>query len=293
MRRPAEIAIPAHTDAIPLYGAAQPTGQPEQWESMAGGRIVRNVVSPTLTPVLPDPAKATGLAAIVAPGGAFRLLAIDIEGYEPARWLADHGVAAFVLKYRVLATPRVPGAGGGMMPGGPGGPPPELPVGIPRPGGDRNGPAGLGAPADAVTDARTAVRLVRSRAAEWKIDPARVGLLGFSAGAVATLEIGLGTDKNGRPDFIASIYGPLASRTVPGDAPPMFAVLASDDPIMGSRGFDLVSRYCEAKRPVEFHLYEEGGHAFGIKQQGTTSDLWIGEFYEWLKDRGLLAPAAK
>lgn len=267
-----EIPAPAQTNAIPLYGVDQPSGLPEQWEMRNGTRIVRNVVSPTITPVMPDPAQATGAAVIVAPGGGFRLLAIDNEGYNAARWLAGHGIAAFVLKYRTNPTPREQSQGTAAG----------------------TGSAGVSYDiTDAVKDARAAVQLVCSRAAEWKLDPSRVGLLGFSAGAITTLEVALGADKAGRPAFIGVIYGPLGARDVPADAPPMFAVLASDDSIMMPRGLDLISRYREAKKPVEFHLYEKGGHAFGMRKQGTTSDLWIDQFYAWMQDRGLLGSVTR
>ena len=142
-----------------------------------------------------------------------------------------------------------------------------------------------GIPAASVEDARAALRLIRSRAADWKID--KVGLLGFSAGAMVALELALGDDNRARPDFMASIYGPLSARPVPADAPPTFAVLAADDPFFSSGGFDLIVRYREAGRPVEFHFYEQGGHAFGMRKQGSTSDLWIDQFYAWIKGRGL------
>jgi acetyl esterase/lipase len=260
-----EIPIPEMSDAIPLYGADETNGEPEQWMTMGRDRGVRNVVSAALIPFLPDPAKAAPTAVIVAPGGGFRMLAIDNEGFKAAQWLARRGIAAFVLKYRLHPSPRDTDAFMAAMM--------AAPPGIP--------PASL-------EDARMALRLVRSRAADWKIDPARVGLLGFSAGAMLAMELALGEDNTARPDFMASIYGPLNARPVPADAPPTFAVLAADDPFFAAAGFDLIARYREAGRPVEFHFYEQGGHAFGMRKQGSTSDLWIDQFYAWMKSRGLL-----
>jgi acetyl esterase/lipase len=168
---------------------------PEQWEMMTLGgsanRNIRNVVNPTLTPVLPDPAKATGVAVIVAPGGGFRGLAIDHEGYEVARWLADRGIAAFVLKYRVIATPREAATYMQSLMTSMAGRTPEEMYRDPTP--------------EALEDALAAIKLVRQRAGEWHVAPGKLGFVGFSAGAVTTLGAGLATDPATRPDFIAPI----------------------------------------------------------------------------------------
>ncbi|WP_206244355.1 alpha/beta hydrolase [Novosphingobium terrae] len=258
--------------AIPLLSNAQDTG--EQWESFMGARIVRNVTAPTLTPFLPDPAKATGTAVVVAPGGAFMMLSIDSEGYEVARWLADHGIAAFLLKYRLKPTPRDPAAFLGQLTG--------LLSGI-----DKTTPS---TPPEALADAQAAVRLIRQRSGAWHVDPRRVGFVGFSAGAMTTLSVGLNEDSASRPDFIAPIYGPMTARPVPGDAPPMFTAMAMDDPFFGHSDLGLIAAYQAALRPIEVHLFEAGGHGFGMRKQGKSSDLWIEELYTWMKDRGLLKP---
>ncbi|WP_084455969.1 alpha/beta hydrolase [Novosphingobium rosa] len=271
-------AVPSGKDshAIPLLPHAADAG--EQWESFMGARIVRNVTAPTLTPFLPDPAKASGAAVVVAPGGAFMMLSIDSEGYQVARWLADHGIAAFVLTYRLKPTPRDPAAFLGQL---------TALLG----GGARNVPT---TPPEALADARAAVRLVRQRGGEWHIDPHRIGFAGFSAGAMTTLSVGLSDDAASRPDFIAPVYGPLGARAIPRDAPPMFTAIAMDDPFFapfsGGGDLGLIAAYQAAHRPVEAHLFEAGGHGFGMRQQGKTSDLWIEEFYAWMKDRGLLKP---
>ena len=227
------IATPADPGAIPLYGAPRPGSAPEQWETFAGSRIVRNVADPTLTPVLPEPSKATGAAVIVAPGGAFLMLTMDNEGYTVAHWLADHGIAAFVLKYRLKESDRDPNAYLASL----------MKTLQALPGENRET---IATPAAALDDAKAAMRLVRSRAAEWKIDPSRVGFLGFSAGAVLTLSIGTDPDRAVRPDFIAPIYAPLNPMAVPSDAPPMFTALAADDPLFGKGGFDLVLAWRQA-----------------------------------------------
>ncbi len=245
---------------ITLYGTFKAGALPEQVQGTPPRRIVVNVSDPTLTPFLPNPDKATGAAVIVAPGGGFVILSIDNEGYEVAQWLADHGIAAFVLKYRTRDK-------------------------------DRNTAISpLAAPDTSMADAEAAVRMVRNRAAEWKIDPKRVGFVGFSAGAMLALDIGFDRDTSVRPDFIAPIYGPFGPRDVPADAPPMFAAIAVDDPLLGKTNLELILAYRAAHRPVEFHWYEKGGHGFGMRHLGATTDLWIDEFYAWMKDRGELTP---
>lgn len=271
-----EIQPPAEAAAgIPL-GRAAPGAAAEQWESFGRETIVRNVTAPTLTPVLPDPGKATGAAVIVAPGGAFMMLSMQNEGYPVARWLADHGVAAFVLKYRTTPTPRDAqgfiGALGALMGKA-----------------TQSKDAPIGTPPEALADAQAAVRMVRARAKEWGVDPGRVGFLGFSAGAMTALSVGLADDKTARPDFIAPIYGPLTPRPVPADAPPMFLAVALDDPLMArGKSLGLIDSWREAGRPVEAHLYGRGGHGFGLTHGGAASRLWIDEFYAWMTDRGLL-----
>ena len=273
------ITPPDQSQAIAL-SSPPATARSELWENFHGEQIVRNVTAPTLTPVLPDSAKATGAAVIVAPGGGFLFLSMSNEGYPVAHWLADHGIAAFVLKYRTRETPDDPqaflAAMATMM---------KDVVTATDPG------ASLSTLPQALEDAKAAVKLVRSRAKEWQIDPARVGFLGFSAGAMTTLGVGLTEDTSARPDFIAPIYGPLNARPAPADAPPMFVAVALDDPLMAKgKSLDLIESWRSAHRPVEAHFYEHGGHGFGMSGRRPASALWIDEFYAWMADRGLLKP---
>lgn len=275
---PIPTEAPDQRGAIPLLAHPDPMAAPEQWEARPPRDVsVRNVTNPTLLPFLPDPKKATGVAVIVAPGGAFRLLAYKHEGTMVARWLADHGIAAFVLKYRLVATPRdTKGFGeamGAFM---------KEAVTTPR----------LETPAEPLADAQAAVRLVRSRAAEWHIDPSKVGFVGFSAGAMTTLSVGLAPEKDARPDFIAPIYPPMMAREVPTDAPPMFLAIALDDPLFANgKPLGLIDAWRGAKRPLEVHLYEKGSHGFGMTSKTAGAALWIDEFHAWMKDRGLLKSA--
>jgi acetyl esterase/lipase len=285
--QPVPWETPSRPAQIPLRAPA-PGTKPEQWHTNVSGRhAVRNVVAPTIEPFLPDPAKATGAAVVVAPGGGFTTLEVDNEGYPVARWLADHGIAAFVLKYRLMQTPRDHQAFldylriQSMPPAGP------------APARFTISPERQKALDAAREDGQAAVRLVRARAGEWKIDPARIGMVGFSAGAYTTLAVALAEDHAARPDFIAPIYGSMAARDVPADAPPMFLAVAFDDPLMmRDAGFGIIESWRAAKRPVEAHFYERGGHGFGMISKGAASAMWIEQFQAWLQDRGIV-PRAK
>jgi len=275
---PIPIAAPDQSRAVALSPAGVVLGG-EQWEMFHGDRIVRNVTAPTLTPVLPDPARSNGAAVIVAPGGAFMMLAIDNEGFSEARWLADHGVTAFVLKYRTLPSPR---------------PPEGLTQALDAVMAEARGRqvAAAETPAPALADAQAAVKLVRASARTFRIDPARIGLLGFSAGAMTALAAGVADDRAARPDFIASIYGPMGALAVPADAPPAFVAVALDDPLMTKgKSLDLIQSWRSAGRPIEAHLYARGGHGFGMTPHSAATAVWIDQFYAWMKDQGLLRPA--
>ena len=125
-----------------------------------------------------------------------------------------------------------------------------------------------------IADARAAFALIRKRSAEWRVDPHRIGMVGFSAGAMLTMATTL-AGEDAKPAFIGNIYGPLAPLTVPADAPPLFIALAADDPFFANGGYGLIDSWRAAKRPVEFHLYEQGGHGFGMYPKETTSKGWF------------------
>ncbi|MDQ3920029.1 MAG: alpha/beta hydrolase [Acidobacteriota bacterium] len=277
------IATPSQPGAIELGTGPLPGAKnPESWHSQYGSKFARNVTVATLTPFLPDPARASGAAVVVAPGGGFRTLSMENEGWNVARALAERGVAAFVLKYRLIQTPAdLPGFERSMR---------EMfsaTAGRPRPDPGRM-MAGL---APQIADARAAFALIRKRAAEWHVDPRRVGMVGFSAGAMLTMATTL-AGEDAKPAFIGIIYGPLAPVTVPADAPPLFVALAADDPLFGNGGYGLIDSWRAAKRPVEFHLYEQGGHGFGMYPKETTSTGWFEAFVRWIGMHGMLKPAA-
>jgi len=279
------IPAPAEPNAITLGTGGMPgSSGAETWFSQYGDTFVRNVTTATLTPVLPAPGKANGVAVIVAPGGGFMFLSMSNEGWEVAQALADRGVAAFVLKYRVRPTPTdltdFERAMNDMFSGA--GSRPAQPAA-----------AANAAPAnpfvEQVEDAEAAFALVRSRATEWGVDPERIGMVGFSAGAATTMATTL-YGQAARPAFIAPIYGAMDAVQVPADAPPMFVVLAADDPLFARRGFGVVESWQSAGRPVEFHLYQDGGHGFGLGNPGKTSLGWFDVFMRWVELNGFLQP---
>jgi len=273
------IETPAQGEAIVLGTGPLPGARAnESWYHQYGKDFARNVTVATLTPFLPDPAKATGTAVIVAPGGGFRSLSMENEGSDVARALAAKGVAAFLLKYRLNQTPAGMAAFEQSMAAMFAG------AGQPR---TRSGAEPSLAPQ--LADSRAAFALIRKRAAQWHVDPARIGMVGFSAGAMLTLQTALRATET-KPAFIGIIYGPLQPLRVPPDAPPMFVALAADDPLFGGKGMRLVESWMAAKRPVELHLYEQGGHGFGMYLKPTTSTGWFDAFLRWLDMHGMLNP---
>ena len=227
----------------------------------------------------PEPANASGAAVIVAHGGGFRTLSMENEGWDVARALAKQGIAAFVLKYRLNQTPSEMAAfkrAMDQMFSNTGRKAPQLEPEQMR--------AQL---AVQLEDSNAAFALIRRRAAEWKIDPDRIGMLGFSAGAMLTMATAL-TGDEAKPAFIGNIYGPITAVTVPADAPPLFVALAADDPFFASSQFGLIESWQAAKKPVEFHFYEQGGHGFGMYPKQTTSTGWFNAFVSWLAMHGML-----
>lgn len=272
------IATPEQPTAIDLGTGPLPGATiPEAWHSQYGSVFARNVTEATLTPFLPRDGRGSGAAVIVAPGGGFRSLSMENEGWDVARALADRGVAAFVLKYRLNQTPE--DLEEFARPSQPAASPPV------RPSADEAA-ASL---APQITDARAAFDLVRTRASEWGIDSDRIGMIGFSAGAMLTMTTAL-TDPHATPAFVGNIYGPLGAVNVPANAPPMFVALAADDPLFPDTNFGLIQSWRAAKRPVEFHYYEQGGHGFGMYSKETTSTGWFDAFVAWLDMHGMLKP---
>lgn len=261
---------PQSNDEIMLEtGRSEAKGR-EDWFRMNGDLQVRNVAFATLTPVTPPRHLATGEAVIVAPGGGFLGLAIQNEGYDVADALAARGITAFVLKYRVLPTPADRNVFAREMNEG------------------RNGrPSSIRPPADtpdaALADGQAAVRYVRANAHRWGVDPNRIGMMGFSAGAFLTLSTSVSPDSASRPDFAAAIYPRMTAVEPPPDAPPLFVAIASDDFLIKDNDFGLIRSWRAKGRPVEFHLYQGGGHGYGLGKRGTTTENWINDFVRWIE----------
>jgi acetyl esterase/lipase len=265
--------------SIPLWadGAPGSEGQTSPmkayWESygVPGATtwyaVVTNINTPSIVPFLPRPEKATGAAIVVCPGGGHRFLALEHEGYAVGKWFSEHGVAAFVLEYRLA------NASGS-----------KYQVNV-----------------HSLMDAQRAIRTVRSRAGEWKVNPALVGIIGFSAGgevaALAATQFSSPVKGSSdavdeldcRPSFQGLFYPGLPKPfPVPNaQTPPAFLCGAFDD------GFHLTTpmvRYyislADAGVPTELHVYAEGGHGFGIRDQNRPVYSWMPLFASWLGTLG-------
>ncbi len=247
---------------------------------IAGRRIIKlgNVSTPQLAVYRPSREKDTGAAVIICPGGGFSILAYDLEGTEVAAWLNSIGVTGIVLKYRVPA---------------------------------RDPQKRWLAP---VQDAQRALSLVRSKAGEWGLDPHRLGLLGFSAGGATAGMTSLLFDQRQyavldaidqvpcRPDFTLLIYSAgfvergqttfNADLTVPKNTPPMFFVQAFDDNVPVQNSLLLAAELKKAGGSAEVHVYDTGGHGYGLRYVPTLPvTTWPKRAEEWLSRRGLLSPA--
>ena len=248
---------------------------------VAGKPVIRigNVSLPTLTLYTPT-GKNTGAAVVVFPGGGYRILAIDLEGTEVCNWLSSAGVTCVLLKYRVPDT----------------GPYPKS--------------------ADALQDAQRGLGMVRSHAAEWHIDPQRIGVLGFSAGAHLAAALSTHFDKrlydpidaadkiSCRPDFAVIIYPgylAIAEQNFAANAdihpteqtPPSFIVQAEDDPVHVENSTVYFLALKNAKVPAEMHLYAQGGHGYGLRRTVLPVTGWPQLAETWLRTIQILPAAAR
>ncbi|SNS32610.1 Acetyl esterase/lipase [Geodermatophilus saharensis] len=240
-------------------------------------RNLRNVAVPTLTAHLPAPGSRTGTGVVVAPGGGLHFLSVDNEGAWVAERLAERGIAAFVLHYRVVPTPVAEQEFGAVL---------ERVFGEPGYVAD----VSRAQRAPSLADGGAAVRHVRDHAAGWGLAPDRIGMLGFSAGAFVSLVTTLDGTAAERPSFLAPVYPAWWDGIpVPEPAPPMFLAWATDDSL-GDTIVDSSLRLYDAWRragaPVEAHAYARGGHGFGIRPQGAPSDAWFPAFLDWLAGSG-------
>ncbi len=254
-------------------GPAPGTGNWTQKEQVVTdtpiGTVALDVAVPTLEAFLPEKSKATGTGVIIAPGGYCVALAIGAEGYDVARALQEKGIAAFVLKYRI---------------------PEKKQQGVPQ-DLDMDQACKYG-----IADGIQALKVVRQHAAEWGIAPGRVGLMGFSAGGMVASGALLQQDATARPDFAALIYGaPFGVMpSIPQILPPIFMAWAQDDDVAGDRVAGFYQKLVAAGDKPEAHIFSAGGHGFGVRKQGKSSDHWVDEFRFWLEAQGLVKrPAAR
>ncbi|MDX1908067.1 MAG: alpha/beta hydrolase [Bacteroidia bacterium] len=278
---------PAEPKAILLgTGGVENQPAPETWFRQWGDPMARNISTATLTPFLPKPGKATGAAVIVAPGGGFRWLSMGNEGWEVAQALADQGIAAFVLKYRLHPTPASLDDFSAWM-------------NRPRPAPAAPSDSTQSTPppnllqidlSNQLEDAEAAYALILKRAKEWGVDPDRIGMIGFSAGAGLTMHATLNS-KTMKLAFIGPIYGGMGPVEVPANAPPMFNVIATDDFLFRGQ-FGVIESWHKAGIPVEFHLYQNGGHGFGLGNPDRTSNRWFDAFMHWLTVNDFLMAAS-
>jgi acetyl esterase/lipase len=282
---------------LTLWPEGPPTGRrdnPEQGfergdPSGCMTRMLRNVGDPSLSLYRPASGKANGVGVIICPGGGWRILAWEHEGERVAAWLAELGYTALILKYRLLPTPPDPAAFIEAMAAMDGQVQRRLPAAeAPRCLDDIvRHDAITAARGWAAEDGRRALALVREQAAELGIDPTRIGMLGFSAGAFLTADVAL--DPGGAPlAFAAPIYGGDTSQgAVTAESPPLFSAVAQDDRLFFKMCETLYARWSDAERPAALHVFGSGGHGFGMAPRGLACDRWPALFADWLKDLGL------
>lgn len=271
----------AHPPAVVLWpngapGSEARKAEPEKldWREEPENNIVFpvlfNIHNPSIVPFLPAAGKETGAAVIIAPGGGHMFLTIDREGYDLAKWMADQGVAAFVLKYRLAR--------------------------------DKAGNSPYKTDPDALNDAKRAMRVVRSRAAEWKIDPNKIGFLGFSAGGQVAGLLALNDDKgnasaadpiekvSSHANFNGFIYGgPYQTPEFTDQIAPSFLLCAYDDAGNANNLANLFIKLRAAKVPAELHIYGTGGHGFGVRNdRSIAEETWPTRFVDWMRDIQML-----
>lgn len=271
----------AAQDVLPLYPGTPPGSTPENYPEKEylskawNTEVVANVTKPSLTVFKPSPELRNGTAVVICPGGGFMALSITSEGNDVAKYLADRGVTAFVLKYRLAHT------------------------------GDDATQEFVAMFAEkqkfqemlakvvplSVADGLAAVIYVRQHASEWGVSPDRVGIIGFSAGGTVAAGVAFRYVPEGRPAFVAPIYGAAAmfKDAVRVDAPPMFVAAATDDQLgLAPESVALYQRWTAALKSAELHMYAKGGHGFGMRKQNLPTDHWIDRFADWLQLQGWL-----
>lgn len=253
--------VHAQQKVIQLYKGSAPGSESWNWKEKEtkknplNTRIAYNITHPTLTAFLPERSVANGTAVIVCPGGGYQVLLMDWEGVDIARWLNQKGITAFVLKYRTkhLLTDD----------------PWEEHIGNINSKDFSKDIAPI--LKLELEDAKAAISYIREHAAEYGINPERVGIMGFSAGGTLSANLAYNYTSLTRPNFAAPFYAPvdyIERSGVPKDAPPLFIAAASDDSLVPAvQSVHLYSDWLTAKRSVELHLFSKGGHGFDFKKK--------------------------
>ena len=262
-----------------LYDGPAPGSENWTWTEAVSqnnafnSKVVYNVARPSITAFLP--AKPNGTAVVVAPGGAFHTLSIDNEGTEVAKWLNQRGIAAFVLKYRLARSYTD-------------NPVKEL---VGKMGNfatldEENAPIIPLATADGIA----ALQYIRDHAVEFKVNPQKVGFMGFSAGATLTMSVVYSAPAAQKPNFVAPIYAyekAIIGTDMPKAKTPIFVAVAADDQLgFMPHSINIFNKWHQAKQPAELHVFEKGGHGFGMSKTATTSEMWVDNFGKWLKIQG-------
>ncbi len=236
--------------------------------------VVTNVSVPTLQVFQPE--KPNGASVIIAPGGALYAHSINSEGRNVAKWLADKGITAFVLKYRLVPTGK------------------DAVQEVSDDG--KNNPARIAervAPVLplSVADGLSAISYVRQNAEKYQLDPNKIGFMGFSAGGAVTMGVAYNYTEANRPNFIVPVYAWTSAYPVqeaPENAPDLLVICASDDPLgLAPGSIEIYNSWLKAGYIPELHMYAKGGHGFGMKKQGLPSDNWIQRFYDWSVAQGI------
>jgi dienelactone hydrolase len=285
--------LPVHAqEVITLFNGVPPgngtSTVEEKVTKSADGTITgySEVTLPTMTVYLPEPTKATGTAAVILPGGGLQFLSWDMEGVKLAKWLNEKGVAAFVLKYRLRTSDMkstTPTAGASLRVAVY-----EADKLVNANANPAKNDVSTKVIAMGAEDARQAFRLIRQRASTWKINPAKIGCIGFSAGGGVELSGAMNTTEEAvKPNFIATLYGPaLEDVVVPNPAPPLFIATCADHMNVAAGCLALFETWKKAGGRAEIHIYGKGRAGFGMNKQNQPSDEWVNSFYTWLVSEG-------
>jgi acetyl esterase/lipase len=261
-------------ESIPWEGSEK-----EYFSEIWGTQVVTNVSKPTMQVFRPVKEINTGTSVIVAPGGGLFAHSINSEGNDVGKWLAEKGITAFVLKYRLVPT----GEDGVAEIS-------NLAATSPKKIGEEVAKV---LPLS-IQDGLNAITYVRENATSYGINPVKIGFMGFSAGGAVTMGVGYNYSKENRPDFLVPVYAwtdVIAVKEPKTDVPPTLLICATDDPLGLAKGsIELYESLRTAGKSVSLHMYAKGGHGFGMKKQELPSDKWIERFYEWSIAEGITQP---